>query len=536
MGIFNNIALKSVAWGFLNSVAGTSYRSEKGLAKIVSAEDLKRVQKYSDFWDFYEGYHWQKLGGTGGKMVHTENWCRRFVNKFVYTELNGSFRFKFAEDYEKRILPFLNSVWEDNHKEALMQQVGQNKSVTGDAYIHVVFERPGTFDDPYSLYPKGRIRLLPVPSGIVFPRYADGYDAEALESVAIIYPQKSRFDGAEDKWIQFIYTKDKVTVIAGESKEEYDNIYGVIPVFHFRNLPVGQSNFGVSDLEDIIPLNTQLNLKNGDVSEIIDYHSAPITVIYGASISNLERGANKIWGGLPKDAKVENLELTSDLSASTKFIERLEDTMYKISGVPPIALGGTDVNSNVSGYAINLAMMPLTDTVIAKRQLTGEVIEAINKLILKIGITEGLLEGVGDIPVKDLYLHTVEFGGMIPRDSIRELEQLQAEFKLGLVDRREAMARLGKPNIEESLTEIDKERKEKPFLYGKTAVAMPTTSRLVDTETGDILLKGVKPLEPVGNIPEQNSNFQDDKHSIGKNKEGKDLKINSGVNNKVVNS
>lgn len=532
MGLFMKDDLRSVAWGFLKSISGTNYQTKDGLAKLVTVNDLKRIQKYSDFWDFYEGYHWQKIGNPE-KEAHTENWCRRFINKLVFTELNNGFRMKFNENYEKRILPFLNSVWEDSHKDVLMQLVGQCKNVTGDGYIHVEFLEAGEFEDPYGLYPDGRIRLFAVPSSIVFPKYKDGYDSthEALESVSIIYPIEND-EGSVQEWIQYIYTRDEITVIENGEKRTFKNKYKVIPIFHFKNMLLSGNDYGVSDLEDIIPLNSQLNLKNSDISEIIDYHSSPVTVVYGAKVDNLEKGANKIWGGLPEKSRVENLELKSNLEASNSFVNRLEDTMYKLTGIPEIALGGKDINSNVSGYAITLALMPLTELVEAKRIMTGETLEDINKLIIKIGIEEGLLQDVDDIPVRDLYMHTIEFGEMIPRDTVRELEQLQNEFKLALVDRREAMVRLGKSNVEEKLTSIDKERKEKPFIYGKTAVAMPSTSRLVDNETGDILLKDEKPPEPTNTLAGGKQVKMDEKGAVGKDQRGNDTKVNSGENNK----
>ena len=81
MGLFSKDDLRSAAWGFLKSISGTNYQTKDGLAKLVTANDLKRIQKYSDFWDFYEGYHWQKIGNPE-KEAHTENWCRRFINRF----------------------------------------------------------------------------------------------------------------------------------------------------------------------------------------------------------------------------------------------------------------------------------------------------------------------------------------------------------------------------------------------------------------------------------------------------------------------
>ena len=157
-----------------------------------------------------------------------------------------------------------------------------------------------------------------------------------------------------------VWYRDRVEVYYGKDLAgTYVNKYGIIPFFHCKNLPLAGRNTGASDLDDLIPLNVELNLKSSDVSEIIDYHSAPVTVVYGARIGQLEKGANKVWGGLPKDGKVENLELRGDLSASTNYIKDLKRAMHEIGGIPEGALGKETAISNTSGVALQVTMLPL---------------------------------------------------------------------------------------------------------------------------------------------------------------------------------
>jgi len=42
-------------------------------------------------------------------------------------------------------------------------------------------------------------------------------------------------------------------------------------------------------------------------------------VIVGAKASQLEKGPKKVWGGLPKDAQVFNLELGGNLAAPLEY-------------------------------------------------------------------------------------------------------------------------------------------------------------------------------------------------------------------------
>jgi hypothetical protein len=145
-----------------------------------------------------------------------------------------------------------------------------------------------------------------------------------MESCAIMFPVRldNGFVGASTgnryTIMKYEYTKDRIQIYRGKDLiADEPNPYGIIPIVHFKNVSLAGAHFGISDLDDIIPLNTELNLKNSDTSEILDYHSSPITAIFGARVSQLEKGANKVWGGLPKDAKIQNIELDSDLAAST---------------------------------------------------------------------------------------------------------------------------------------------------------------------------------------------------------------------------
>jgi hypothetical protein len=127
-----------------------------------------------------------------------------------------------------------------------------------------------------------------------------------------------------------------------------------------------------------------MNEKNTDVSDIINYHSAPITIIQGAKAKDLERGARKVWGGIPKDAKIFNLELHSDLNASNNFIDRIKTAIHELSNTPEDTLGKSAAISNTTGVALQIKYSPLMEKTWIKRQTYGKGIREICKLILKL--------------------------------------------------------------------------------------------------------------------------------------------------------
>ena len=515
----------------------------------LNSEDIMRIRKYIMNWNFYDGFHWEQIEASDKPEV-TQNWCRRFVNKFVSAEFHGGVSCKFDNSVEDVTLEFLDDVWDDNDLEVLFEELGQQKGVTGDSYIHVHYEpkffpdgtRNPDFEDPFDIYEKGRIRLFLVPSSICFPTFKDGYDTNAMESCTIMFPvheSPNVFGGSNANRytiMKYVYTADFIQIFKGkELIKNIPNPYGIIPIVHFKNLPLAGRHFGLSDLDDIIPLNTELNLKSADVSEILDYHSAPVTAIFGARIGQLEKGANKVWGGLPKDAKIQNIELNGDLGAASDYKNDVKTAMHEIGGIPKFALGGTDLASNLSGIALQIAFLPLLEVVESKRKMTAKAFQLMNKIILKIGITEKMISIPAGVKPMKFYQHEVIFGDVLPKDMVQELEQLQQEFKLGLVTREDALKRLAKENIKETISDIDKERKDFPMIFGANPMVVASGQKLVSPETGKVICDNPAPIAPAPTGGDNNGDTNKNK-PVGTNKDGQTAKINSGLTNKNPNT
>ena len=493
----------------------TGLEETLNIGGLVSQGDLTnqetlRLERIKEAWNFYEGYHWEGIDDLDSPQV-TFNYCRPFVNKFVAFEFGKGFTIKtpMALDnkgvtvgdtkidvsvkddngdgvvspeeldntpeklVEKTVNDFLNSVWDTNNRDELCVEIGQTKSITGEAWVKVSFESPEDLDDPFEEYPNGRLRLTCIPTQFVFPTF-NPHDKDRLDSLLIMYPIEKRvetgllFKRSSTTTVIYkeLWTKDEIIVY--EDKEETDrmeNPYGIIPFVQIKNFPIAGRTYGMGDLDDVIPLNVELNTKRSDISEIIDYHSAPITCVFGAKIGNLEKGANKVWGGLPKDAKVANLELQGDLGASTNYADSLKTAMCEIGGVPETVLGGANAISNTSGVGLQYMNLPLIERTRVKRLCTKTGFETVNKMILHIAILEGLIEKPENISKKDFLYNEVTLPDTLPKDELLELQKLESEMKLGLECRHGALERMGREDIPNKLNEIDKEREEHPELF-----------------------------------------------------------------------
>lgn len=453
------------------------------LSGELDNKQIQRLKTIMRNWDFYDGYHWEDMPETDGPQI-TFNYCRAFVNKFVSFELGNAFTISTHKDMEEKpITPdgrtsfeYLEDVWEDNDQYRLAIELGQMKSVTGEAWLQVRYYTPEEMadTDPFGEYEQGRVRILLMPTQTVFPEF-DPHDRDKLVKLTVMYSyeaeEKSGLLGRKTSKTKVIYKqiwdKDKCVVIDGKKDPvEFPNKYKAIPFVLIKNLTIAGRNECSGDLDDVIPLNVEMNLKRSDISEIIDYHAAPVTIVYGAKVGNLEKGANKMWGGLAKDARVENLELRGDLGASTNYANGLKVSMCEIGGIPESVLGGAQSISNTSGIAMQYMNLPLIEKTKIKRSNTENGLEALNKLILLVSLCEGLIRKPDDISTRDFFYNECTIPDTLPKDTLMELQQIQVEMRIGIESRRGAAKRLGKENIDAIFAEVDKDRESHPEYYG----------------------------------------------------------------------
>jgi hypothetical protein len=227
-------------------------------------------------------------------------------------------------------------------------------------------------------------------------------------------------------------------------------------------------------------LNKLLNASVRRFKDDIDYYGDPITLLFGARVEDLEKGENKLWGNLPKEARVENLELKTDFPAQQKFMEYLEESLYESANIPEGSTKGMKHISNTSGVSLQLQYLPLTELTLRKRITYGVGFKSALMMALelativeeKFGLSTGILTAKkkvekilaeSDDPVTKLKpwnFLKVEFQDFMPKDRLIEMQLLKDEMSLGLEDRQGALERLGRDNIEEKLKRIDEEREK----------------------------------------------------------------------------
>lgn len=451
--------------------------SPLGLVELADEEfevHGPRLNRYSLNWAMYLGHHYSYRRPTGETQM-VINYYRAFTDFIINFTFGKGVSFRSPKETEAIVPDLLERVWEiDNNKATVLWEMGQQGGVSGDIFIKVAYEE--AWVDPAGRSHPGRVRVLPLNSSFCFPEFHP-HDRERL----IRFKLKYRFWGTSLEGTRQVFTYTEI--LTDDVIEEYindelidsrPNPLGTIPIVHVPNVRISGSPWGLSDCNDIININRVYNEVSTDVADIVNYHAAPVTVIIGAKASQLEKGANKVWGGLPKDAKVENLEGGSQgLKGAMEFLALIKKSMHEMVGVPESALGQAMPVSNTSGVALSIMFQPLMNRYHQKIIQYARGLERVNELILlSLAIKEPevlIWNPEFNTPIKPgqldrldpndplMYLSYANFPQPLPLDKLIALNEVQSMLSLGLESKEGALRTLGEEFPTEKLNEIRQE-------------------------------------------------------------------------------
>lgn len=478
--------------------------SPLGLVELADEEfevHGPRLNRYSLNWAMYLGHHWSYRREIGeSQMVY--NYYRAFTDFIINFTFSRGVQFRSPVATEAIIPDILKRVWEiDNDKKGVLWEIGQQGGVSGDSFVKVAYEE--AYADSIGQVHPGRVRILPLNASFCFPEFHP-HDRSRL----IRFKLKYRFWGTSVEGTRQVYTYTEI--LTDDRIEEYindelidsrTNPIGVVPVIHIPNVRVSGSPWGLADCHDVITLNRAYNETATDIADIINYHAAPVTVITGAKASSLEKGPKKVWGGLPKDAQVFNLEGGGQgLQGAMEYLKVLKTAMHEMIGVPETALGQVQPISNTSGVALAIQYQPLMNRYQQKLVQYGEGLERINELVLRtlafkepeMFIYNPQFNGPikpNQLPQLDLaspltYKTMVHFPQPLPLDKLIVLNEIQMKMQLNLESREGALRQLGEEFPAEKLEEIRAELISDAKADGAVALIKQQINSAITSLTG----------------------------------------------------
>jgi hypothetical protein len=363
----------------------------------------------------------------------------------------------------------LENTWDKNRKELVAFEMAQMGSITGDVFVRVSWEDSDPIESPYA-----RVDVLP--SQYVFPSFGGphGVDRKKVNSVLVLFPRFKNGDASSTnrfgdmpsnnvEWYGERWYANKVIEYSPNGGErEKKNPLGEIPIVHIPNYPIAGEFYGRSDLSDVISLQREYNEKATDISDVINYHGSPVTIVKGAKLTQLERGANRMWG-LPENAEVENLALNGELSPSMDYLDRIKKAMHEIGGVPEIALT-SNINNRETGASVSMRYMPMLESRQVKVQTYGAGLRLINRLIMKItALANNDFGRAFDLlNENNKYRNEIIFPSPLPRDESIELDRATKRLDIGLSSKRFEMQKMGmsQREIEKIKEDIEEEREQ----------------------------------------------------------------------------
>lgn len=449
---------------------------------------MRRVAEIGRLWDFYEGIHWSynsnipllpdpnaKNKNNPFRDKKTVNFCYPFVNKLVSFLFGKGVNFVIDNGENKDKIKFIDAVWDDNDRDIRFYEIGQTGTVSGDAFVYVTLDAKNE-----------RIRVRVYDERFVDPIW-DEEDPSKLKECAIVYPIYERdntkvdvpglpaqLGDGEVKVImrKIVLTNSTIDVFDDDQRlpgyPKKNPLNGEIPVVHIPNMIKSMDNRGISSLKPILHLQQTYNDRFSDINEILEYHAAPITIVKGARVGDLVKGARKVWGGLPKDGDVYNLELSSDLGAALSVLSLIKTHAHEIIGIPERALGSQQAVSNTSGVAIHIEYQPLIDINNMRQGTYGRGLERICYFFLRYAELYPSVaryygfnkENISGLPPRIKYKVDAVFPDPLPKDELVNLNTIILKVTNKLMSRLDAIKALGNNDPDAVIAQIMKEAKE----------------------------------------------------------------------------
>lgn len=489
--------------------------------------EMRRILDYRQYWKAFNNLLQMPRQEEGASSTIKVNLAKAFVDRSVDFLTGKPFSvLPFHDDISKIMAPIIQTVNKSVGIEVLQHEIITNGSITGDSFIKILW------DDEID-----GVRFQLLDSERCFVEYeSTSKSNQRLKTALVVWEGEYEVDGSmqkvlfKERWTketkilscefvkkrqgkdirdmrltnifnQNFYTKDfgiNAKDVQTIEIENIPNTLGFIPVVHFRNQIVPLEPYGRSDLRDVTPLNIALNEASNQYLDSVHYHGTPITIIKGAKVGNLKRGANRIWSGLPKDSSVQNLDGQQDFTAIKNLMELLMDFSYLVSGVPEASSGLFQNISNTTGVALQVQYLPLTGLTKRKQlaytpgfvqayeyalkmlnqkkklnlqQAVDDYIGILKQKEMKDKVT--ILEDVGEYEVmlnaieqfisssltKPLYHEVqIQWEDYLPKDALINLDMLEREIEAGLESKRGALRRRGIEDVDAKLAEIKKER------------------------------------------------------------------------------
>ena len=226
----------------------------------------------------------------------------------------------------------------------------------------------------------------------------------------------------------------------GELVAEGENPLGVIPVVHIQNVAQPYYYEGLSDVEQLVGLQDELNTRLSDRASRITFQAFKMYLAKG-----IEGGSDKtvspgmMWYTDNPEASVEQFGGDSSTPSEDMHISEIREAMDKVSGVTPVVTGvlKNKLGNLTSGVALKMTYMGMLSKTGRKQHTYGQGLKQIVRLVLE------MLDRSGVYKTDEVEREVeVVFPNPLPEDAMEQLQEAQIKKELG-VSKEQILSELG---------------------------------------------------------------------------------------------
>ncbi len=228
-----------------------------------------------------------------------------------------------------------------------------------------------------------------------------------------------------------------------ENKElvaEGVNRFGVVPVVHIQNVAQPYYYEGLSDVEQLIGLQDELNTRLSDRASRITFQSFKMYLAKGIEgFDEKPVSPGRMWCTDNVDASIEQFGGDSTTPSENMHISEIREAMDKVSSVTPVVAGvlKNKLGNLTSGVALKMTFMGMLAKTVRKQFTYGQGLKQICSLILR------ALDscGVYSTDAEDREIEVL-FPSPLPENLKEKLEEAQIKKELG-VPKEQVLRELG---------------------------------------------------------------------------------------------
>jgi hypothetical protein len=231
--------------------------------------------------------------------------------------------------------------------------------------------------------------------------------------------------------ITHIFSADRIQRYEDEQLVfEHINRLDRVPVVHVQNLPQPLCWEGMSDVEPLIPLQDELNIRLSDRANRVTMQSFRMWLAKGIeNFNDRPVGPGQMWQTDNEHASIESFGGDADSPSERQHIEELREALDKASGVTPAAAGHikSKIGNLTSENALRISLMGTIAKVKRKRITYGSGIARLCELILHALDEHGIYRSdESDRGVE------IVWGDPLPNDETRRLNDALLKMQLGV--------------------------------------------------------------------------------------------------------